>query len=267
MSRLRLLIVIAVPYLLPSRAAALFDPKPASILQSSCEGGASSIFTNPAGTRYLKVSELHTYYSHLYSVKDLAHYGTAVAVQTRLGALSAGISQFGPPSYREEEAAVGAAAGLSSKIYAGVSARGYSLKIDRFGEAKAYGIDAGVIARVHPALTMGFSGKNVNRPKLGASQIALPTGLNLGAAVSPFESLKLYMDVSAIEPDPISFRSSMEVGFAGRLFLRGGVQSQSMRFHGGVGLKIRRLRFDYHYLHHGILGGSHQAALSLYWGS
>ncbi len=122
--------------------------------------------------------ELFSFYSRLYSLKELSYAGSAAAVKLPLGSMGLAYAQFGEAIYREQEAGLSYSFGLTPRVFVGAAAKGYSLKIDEFGSARALGVDVGVASVVHPGARLSILAKNVNRPGIGRTRIPLPTGIS-----------------------------------------------------------------------------------------
>ncbi len=232
---------------------------------NSSSAGAQAAFHNPASLRLQGNLELFSFYSRFYSLKELSYLGSAAALPLPAGVFGFAYSQLGERVYQEKEAAVSYAFGLTPRVFLGASSRGYFLKIDDFGSATALGLDVGVTSLISSRARLSIAGKNLNRPKIGRSQISLPTGIMAGGAAELIEGLRLIAEVQAAEPDPVTFKSGLEFFLADKFFLRGGVQSASVQFSGGFGAKFHGIKFDYSYVHHLRLPGTHQVSVGLEW--
>lgn len=251
---------------------AAFEFKPAGAASAALGGslnanasGAGSAFGNPAGLAWSETAEFASFYSRLYSLKELSFTGSAAAFRVPFGGVGLSYSQFGEAPYQEKEAALSFAFGLSPKVQVGGAARGYFLSIDDFGSARAAGFDIGAASLIHPGARLSVLAKNVNRPAIGTSQIPLPTGISAGGAFLLVQGVQLFAEIQAVEPDPILFRSGLEFSLSDRFYLRGGLRTRAMQFAGGFGARLGGIRFDYAYQHSLRLPGSHHVSLGLEW--
>jgi hypothetical protein len=94
--------------------------------------------------------------------------------------LSIGADRFGSDRYREETIVVGLGARLCGRTRVGVSAGLYHLRIEGFGGAGAPGFDVGLSSRPLPGLRIGAVWRALNRPRLGASRVRVPSALVVG---------------------------------------------------------------------------------------
>ncbi len=251
---------------------AAFEIKPAGAVSAGLGGsaeanaaGAWSVLGNPAGLGWSDGIELASFYSRLYSLKELSYAGSAAGLRLPFGGAGLSYSQFGEAPYQEKEAAFALAFDLSPKVQIGGTARGYFLEIDDYGSARAAGFDVGAVSRLHPNARLSLLAKNVNRPALGPSRIPLPSGIMAGGAFHIAPGLQLYTEVHAVEPDPILVKSGLEFSLGDRLFLRGGLRTRAMQFAGGFGIQLGPVKVDYAYQHSSRLPGSHQLSLELSW--
>ncbi len=251
---------------------AAFDIKPSGAVSAGLGGsaeanaaGAWSALGNPAGLGWSGGIEAASFYSRLYSLKELSHAGSAAALRLPFGGAGLSYSQFGEAPYQEKEAAFALSFDLSPKVQIGGTARGYFLQIDDFGSARAAGFDVGLVSRLHANARLSLLAKNVNRPALGQSRIPLPTGIMAGGAFHIAPGLGLFTEVHAVEPDPILVKSGLELSLGERLFLRGGLRTRAMQFAGGFGIRLGSIKVDYAYQHSARLPGSHQLSLELSW--
>ena len=84
------------------------------------------------------------------------------------GSMHASIRRFSPDGYRELTVTAGYARRLSSSIHAGISASRMSLGVAGMPDREATGLDAGVMAELHPRVLLGFACFNINAPRTGA---------------------------------------------------------------------------------------------------
>ncbi len=182
--------------------------------------------------------------------------------------LLGGASTFGGEGYREGHYSLGIARtlsfGTSRAVSAGLLVRYYHTRIEGYGAAGAVGLHVGALFPLLPALRLGVHATNINAPALTKGE-PLPQTLALGLHYRVRSGVQVVADVFKDLSFPASLRGGVEVRPLSPIALRAGITSSPVRFTGGVGLRLRRLRVHLAAEQHRTLGWSPAGALSVRW--
>ncbi|MBI3012479.1 MAG: lamin tail domain-containing protein, partial [Elusimicrobia bacterium] len=165
---------LTVFFLRATLVMASFEYKPAGArsqsLSGTCSapsGDATAPFWNPAALSFLSQGEWVSFYTQLFSLKELRYGGTAIAVPTKMGAFGSAYSQFGFSQYMERQMILSHSLSLSEGVWMGYSLKGLFLQIEGFGSSSAFGLDIGLNTTLSEKLRLGLFARNLNRPTIG----------------------------------------------------------------------------------------------------
>ncbi len=228
----------------------------------------AGVHTNPASSALRQQWSFSFFARESYGLAAF-RYGAAHGTwPTSWGTVSGGASTFGGDEYRELHYSLGYARGLqfgtSRTVYVGLTGRYYHTRIDGYGSAGAIGLHLGLLLPLLPSLYLGAHATNVNAPTLTDGE-ALPQTLSVGLQYRVGPRVRILTDVFKDLSFPVSVRSGIEVRPISMLALRAGVTTAPVRFTGGVGIRLGRLRAHVAAEQHQELGWSPSASLELRW--
>jgi hypothetical protein len=140
------------------------------------------------------------------------------------------------------------------------------IEIPVAGVGRANGVDIGLLYRVGERGRIGLFLKNLNSPKI---KDPLPRRVVGGFVIKPEKRVLVGVDFeSSINPSSSSrsWMMGFEFEFAKGFFIRCGLQEDPRRHTFGVGIEKGWGRFDWGYLSHEALGGTHGATIILRFG-
>lgn len=270
-----LLVILAASMFLPQVAYSAFEEKPAFARTLGMGGVAvgladdvSSIYHNPSGLARLHYPEFGTTYTTLFGLEELRYNNLAYAQPLgKLGGLGLAWEGFGGEIYKERIAFASYARKIFKGTYLGINFKYMELSIETVGRGTDLGLDLGLLQEFGPKVNLGLFWQNMNNPRIGE---ALPSKISAGIALKPVERIILALDYRIIEtPIKESFASlavGSEVELTRYFLLRAGIQSEPQRVTFGFGIHQKWAGFDYAYLTHHVLGGTHQLSLILRFG-
>ncbi|MBM2841818.1 MAG: Helix-hairpin-helix DNA-binding class 1, partial [Bacteroidetes bacterium] len=157
-------------------------------------GGASvslrsnpwAAFENPGSLTTLEARTLSLHYSpQPFGLKELSHGSFSYVEPTDIGTFAASGSRFGFNLYREIDLHISYGVAVNDLFSVGVSIHYYHLSIERYGSAKTFGIDIGMLAELTEEICWGFTAFNVNAPTIGVSREKLQQVFVAGISYSP----------------------------------------------------------------------------------
>ncbi|MFQ5638741.1 MAG: helix-hairpin-helix domain-containing protein [bacterium] len=227
---------------------------------------AESVFLNPGGLDQLTGAQIALFYQKPFGLEDL-NFGTlAVSLPVRHHRLSVGFVTLGHRFFKEHAFTLSYSRNLRQRFYYGIGVRYHILQINGYGSSGAIGLDMGFVVLLHSQLRLGFTTKNVNRPKTGKSKENRPQTYQSGLSVQVQPNVTINLDIFKEVRFPAEVRFGVEIKPYDILALRAGTASNPNRFSAGFGIKVNRFTIDYAFFSHNDLGFTHQASLSFDFG-
>ena len=239
---------------------------------------------NPAGLTDNQGANISLSYSNYYELPDLSlwHLGYGQTLGGTGLALGGALTRFGGDFYRQWRLTVSSAFERGG-IQAGANLNLLRLEIDpdpstpepEWGSAEAASLDVGFLSHLTPMISWGVSATNIGSVQLSyvsenGRRVNLDEGisksLNAGLSFRPFASLVLATDLKR-DLNPLSTHTIVNLGAEYRpvdfLALRAGGGNEPGRYSAGFGIFYSWLGFNYAFMWHPTLGGSHLASLDL----
>jgi hypothetical protein len=228
----------------------------------------TGVQANPAARAGLARATAQFYARQSFGLSALRYGAAHGAVPFGWGTVSVGLSTFGFDDYREVHATTGYARGVSfgtsRTVRLGAAFRYYHTSISGYGSTGAVGIHLGLGVSLLRGLHLGAHATNVNGATL-AEGTPLPRTLAVGLCYDATSTIRLTTDVFKDIRFPASVRGGLEVQPVSPLFLRAGVTTAPIRFAGGAGIRLGRLRAQVAAEQHQTLGWSPSASLQIQW--
>ncbi len=226
-------------------------------------GDAWSVFYNPAGLSSLASPVFSAFYSpRPLGFPELSVRAAAGSVPAAAGVFGAGALVYGFELYREVSGILTYSQTLSG-ISAGIALSYHHVSIARYGSAAALGVDAGIVVPLSGGLAWGAVGRNLNASSIGSSGERLPLGLATGFAYTPFGRMSVLLDVEKEQGFAASPRGGVEIRVLDAISLRGGITDQPEQVTAGIGIRVGFVGFDYSFVSHEELGGSHEISITV----
>jgi hypothetical protein len=248
----------------------------------------SSLYWNPAGLALMIERQASFMYNQMY--QDLKFQNANIGIPLENGAIGASLSylsygdiagydttgaSLGNQSAYSGVATVGAA-WLGNQWSAGVNAKGIQQKLaDVTANSAAFDLGANIIYPrpiIGGTLRLGAAVRNLGSDvKFEEQGDPLPMDMKIGLAAVQMLDRKLNYSLDYTKPrDDSGFISTgLEYWAVPFLALRAGYinsKAEGMGVRAGLGLRIKRISFDYAYAGQGELGMSHRYELSLRFG-
>lgn len=187
-----------------------------------------------------------------------------LALPFKNNVLGFGFSRYGFDAYKQQEIIFAFGRTFGPKIAAALAFHYHQLNISSYGKASAYSIDAGIIYKLSPFLSLGAHVSNLNNHSFGEnlSFMALPLRIQFGTAYLASQQL---MIAAALEQNAVSqaaFKLGLDYRMIKSLCLRAGIKTNPIRESVGVGLLINDFKFDLALISHHSLGFGSQIGLS-----
>jgi competence ComEA-like helix-hairpin-helix protein len=234
---------------------------------TSLSDNSSAIYYNPAGISQIPFREISVFYSPApFGMKEMSNGALTYAEPTKFGTFGIAAKTYGFELYREFTATFNYANNFEKRIFYGLNLNYYHLKIQNYGSATTFGVDAGLLAYLTDYMRWGFSAMNVNRAKIGQSKEKLPQVYRTGLSVKLRKDLNVILDVEKDTRYNASVKTGVEFSLFDMADFRAGAGSEPTRFSAGVGLHYSYIEVDYAFYNHQDMGLTHQASITVNFG-
>ncbi len=226
-------------------------------------------YQNPAGLSLSQTRHVEFFYSQPFGFEELKQQSIAYSDPYLIqpyGALGLGLIAYGFELYKELRLQATFSSALHSKIHYGVSIKYNSLSIKNYGSTECIAFDLGLLALLLPNLTTGFSVFNINEPRIGSTDDALPLTYQLGLAYMLNTQARVLLDVEYDPEFELSLKSGLEYDPVDYFTIRLGFSNEPSQFSGGFGFHYSILDLDYGVSSHKDLGLSHALTLGFRFG-
>jgi hypothetical protein len=237
---------------------------------------------NPAGLAGIGAMNLSASYSNYYGLADLSlwHLSYSQPLEGTSLAVGGALTRFGGGYYREWQLTLSSAFSHGG-VRGGANLNLLRLEIDplpstpepEWGSAEGASVDVGFMADLAPAIRWGVSATNIGSNQLSYAdgdgrRVNLDEGmaksLSAGLSFRPLDNLLLAADLRK-DFNILSTRTDVGLGVEYRpvdfLSLRAGGRTDPGRYSAGFGVYYAWAGFNYAFLWHPTLGGSHLASL------
>jgi hypothetical protein len=253
-------------------ASGAFEEKPGSARGLSLAGAISSLssecshlLSNPASTGLFSKKEIQLSWSKLYGLDELSQGDLYLTfpLNKRL-TLGAGYNIFGKNDYYKENLLIiGFGIKMSEHLSLGTNLKYFQLSFPPpYGDFKTLGLDLGSLYKIDEKVQIGLALKNVNQPELIKDSDEIPFSYSAGISLYPYERVLIAAELYKTKSEKEELRFGQEIKVFHNLALRFGMKTSPACYSLGTGLELENLRFDYGYLSHPVLGGSHKVTLS-----
>ena len=231
----------------------------------ACEAGAVSY--NPANLRLLKKGMVQFGYSQLFGLADLETKDLYLVFPWRRLTYGIGVFIFGKRDYYQETIlAFCFAYKIKDSFFVGMNMKYMKASFNsKYDNLSTIGLDGGITFQPSQEVGFGLALRNFNQPKLVNNSCDIPFSWAIGTKVSPFDNLKLCFNLSKEKRYPARVHLGQAIEIIPNLILRMGMASEPIRYGLGMGISLDRFCFDYSFLEHPVLGGTHRFNLSFDW--
>ncbi|HVP35635.1 MAG TPA: hypothetical protein VMT04_01435 [Terriglobales bacterium] len=268
----RLALVLLSCLVLFEFSSGAFEEKPSSArglslagATSSLSSEASQLLSNPASTGLFSKREIQLGWSKLYGLDELSQGDLYLTfpLNKRL-TLGAGYNIFGKNDYYKENLLIiGLGIKMTENLSLGTNLKYYQLSFPSpYGDFNALGLDLGSLYKLDEKVQIGFALRNINQPELIKNSDRIPFSYSAGISLYPYKQVFLAAELDQTRSEKEELRFGQEIKIFRNLALRFGMKTSPACYSLGTGLELENLRFDYGYLSHPVLGGSHKVTLS-----
>ncbi len=231
---------------------------------SLCLSDTWSVYNNPGIFGMLQESGIAAAYENRFLVKELSTQSFAFGYHTaKAGNIGVHFQQFGFNLYRESLLGLTYGMKLFEHFSAGIQLNYHRVALnDFYGSKNALTAGIGLFYRMNDNLEFGVRALNISRTRLASPEDErFPTTFALGAAYHFSEKVLWTAEAEKTMIHRLNVKSGLEFHPHEILALRIGVNSRPFQSSFGLGLKLRKFRFDLATIWHSTLGISPSAGI------
>jgi len=154
---------------------------------------------------------------------------------------------------------------LNNYIQAGYNFKLYNLSMQKYGNATAISLDAGIVGNLFSTFKIGAAVHNVNRPIFGkVIAYYVPSNLIVGVSYEPYKGLLTTLQFEKEE----GYDTRTEVGIEYKIIdplltVRCGVANNPMDFSAGLTINMGNFNIEYAYSSQREINDSHEVGISV----
>ena len=203
-------------------------------------------------------------YRNLYDIPQLKQSSLSLCYKLFNTGLTLKVFDFGWKLYRENALSMSASRQLGENISLGVRMEYYHLSIKDYGSSGCFGIDAGAFYRLSENAAFAVGIANLNHPKIGVCEEAIPLKYQAGAAFKAGEFVEIYGDLFKDGDFPVESCLGLEITPMKNITLRTGVADSPVSFSTGFNVNISKIALYYAFNTHNYLGFTHIFSIALF---
>lgn len=218
-----------------------------------------SVSYNQAGLGFYNHLSAGFHHENRFAISEFALHSLTFSLPTGTGTFGLTCTYFGYSSYNESKIGLGFGKSLNNKFSAGLQFNWLNTHIaDETGNIGALAIEAGILAKPVENLSIGFHIFNPTASHFSNHSHKEPIPVIIRFGIGYEYRKKLFVAIETekdIAKDPALFKAGIEYRIVQNLYARTGVMISNLVYHAaGLGLILKRIRFDFAFSHHQILG-------------
>jgi len=210
--------------------------------------------------------EIHfsSFYTQIYSLKELTYLGTGFTFPNPLGGSSIGSTQFGNSLYQERKIVFSHGFNFRENLSLGFNLKGIFLTIQDYGSDSTIQLDGSLKVQLNKTLEFSTTLWNLNKASLSNGKENLPTGFSSALQKEFFSKLNISLEINRTDPNPFDLRTSISFPLHNSFHIQAGFKDRPTQFIGGFKVKLHDILLDYNYIQSSSLPGYHQFTLSFF---
>ncbi len=222
-----------------------------------------SINANQAGMRAIVKPVLSVAYQRNMFATQIVTQSATFQLPVKAYTLGFGVSSYGFDSYKVQQIGLAVAKSFGPLLSAAMRVNYHQLQIPAYGKASTYSADVGLLYQFSKRVGIGAHVQNVSNTSFTntANFSPIPLLINFGVSYKSTEQLLL---VAALQqslnqtPQP---KLGIEYQLIPSLALRGGLSFNQLKQFAGIGLKIKKMCFDWSINSQNTVGTGSQISL------
>lgn len=154
--------------------------------------------------------------------------------------------RYGITVYNEITAGASVAKNFGDQFSIGLRVNYHQLKIQNYGSALGFSVDAGVIYHLNNQLTIGFNINNPSKQTYNNSNVSiyLPSVFNVGIAYQAVSKILIATTLTKNFNEKYDVGLGIDYKILEILSLRGGITIKPFKQYGGLGFDYKKFKLD-----------------------
>lgn len=217
---------------------------------------------NPAMLGHCHSFSTGIHYTRLFGLKELSRATCIIEIGSPFGGFSLGGQTFGDLIYKETIMHLGWGHPISPSFCVGCLLNTGQLTIKDYHSTMAVWFDAGMLYSFSNSLTLGVAVSNANQARIGQARDPIPQTTGIGFAYTPVTGILIMLEAHKDVRFPLEIHGGLEVIPISCLMLRCGFIDNPQSISFGIGIQNGKIRIDYAFMFHPVLGATHHASVS-----
>jgi len=184
----------------------------------------------------------------------------SISTPTKIGVCGLGIFRFGDDVYSEHVVSMGFGNQIGNTSL-GLKANYIQYRAEGFGTTNAVSLDFGGITQITRQISIGAYITNLTQSKLqGTNGERLPAKLAAGIGFRPSEKVFVTTEIEKDLDYQTTWRGGMEYSVYKKVFFRTGFNINPNAAYAGLGVRKKKINFDYAIRFSQLIGTAHQAS-------
>lgn len=222
---------------------------------------AWAVQNNIGALAFIEAPQLAFGFNTRLQLQELTTFGALAAYPLSNGAVGASFSRYGTGPYSIQDYGLGYSHKISY-ISLGIKVSYLQQSIEQVGSQGSAVLEAGGKAELLPGLHFAAYAYNLSQSRFTRrNEERIPTLLKAGLSYLPTNKLRLHVQTAKNIDYPARFSAGIEYALIPQLQLRSGIQTQPLDASFGLGIRLRRVLFDYAFSHQTDLGVQHHLSV------
>lgn len=226
---------------------------------SVCLRDVWSVFNNPGDLGRVESLQSAATYDYMAGFPTFNRMAIAFTMPLKSGGVGAGFYRFGDDLYSEQMFSAGYGNTIGNTSL-GIRTNIIQYRVQEFGNKNLVSLSFGGITTLTPWLTLGGYIHNINQPEISEGE-RLETIMTSGAIITISEKTRVLTEVEKKINYPVTLRTGFEYNIHAQLVLRTGFNVKPNAGFFGIGVKKKKLHFDYAYTWITSFASRHQCTL------
>lgn len=214
-------------------------------LALSTKGNILNIFTEPSSLTRFRNEGVELVWSKPFQINELQQTALAAGLIYKEWGIGIGASSFGNKIYSENMLVLSVSNSFKDKLYYGINAILYQLKIDNYGTDHTIGITGSIRFNINQSWDWVSTARNINFPKISSTRENLPRVVTTGFIGSLYNKIT----IAAEWEQDIDFDGTLKFGVMlkaiDQLYISAGYLSNPGQFTAGICLNIKKIYVEY----------------------
>lgn len=203
-------------------------------------------------------------YAKYFYQNELSNQSLKLVLPFKKYEVGLGFQRYGITEYNEITTGASLAKNFGDQFSIGLRVNYHQLKIQNYGSAIGFSLDAGIMYHLNQQITIGINVNNPSKQTYNNSNVSvyLPSAINIGAAYQATNKILIATNLTKNLNEKYRVGLGIDYQLLEILSLRGGISIKPFKQYGGIGINHKKFKLDLAIESDPYLGYSSQIAVS-----